>query len=66
MSDIVVEKFSKQMMSAYGYDFKILYFPESDNCMVPYKATPDAPAYICMLQKIKIFYQNQVVLSLLI
>ena len=45
MSDIVVEKFSKQMMSAYGYDFKILYFPESDNCMVPYKATPDASAY---------------------
>ena len=33
------------MISAYGYDFKIPYFPESDHCMVPYKATPDAPAY---------------------
>ena len=45
MSDIVVEKPSKQMMSAYGYDFKIPYFSESGNCMVNYKATPDAAAY---------------------
>ena len=45
MSDVVVEKPSKQMMSVYSYDFKIPYFSESDNCMVNYKATPDAAAY---------------------
>ena len=32
-------------MSTYGYDFKIPYFPESDHCMIPYKATPHAAAY---------------------
>ena len=45
MSDVTVEKFSKQMTSANAYDIKIPYFPESDNCMVPYKPTPDAAAY---------------------
>ena len=46
MSDIVVpiEKSSKEM-SLFDYDFKVPYFPESDKCKVPYKATPDAAAY---------------------
>ena len=32
-------------MSLFDYDFKVPYFPESDECKVPYKATPDAAAY---------------------
>ena len=46
MSDIVlpIEKSSKEM-SLFDYDFKVPYFPESDECKVPYKATPDAAAY---------------------
>ena len=46
MSDIVlpIEKSSKEM-SLFDYDFKVPYFPESDKCKVPYKATPDAAAY---------------------
>ena len=46
MSDIVlpIEKPSKEM-SLFDYDFKVPYFPESDECKVPYKATPDAAAY---------------------
>ena len=46
MSDIVVpiEKSSKEM-SLFDYDFKVPYFPESDECKVPYKATPDAAPY---------------------
>ena len=46
MSDIVlpIEKSSKEM-SVFGYDFKVPYYPESDECKVPYKATPDAAAY---------------------
>ena len=46
MSDIVlpIEKSSKEI-SAFDYDFKVLYYPESDKCKVPYKATPDAAVY---------------------
>ena len=46
MSDIVlpIEKSSKEM-SLFDYDFKVPYFPESDKCKFPYKATPDAAAY---------------------
>ena len=46
MSDIVlpIEKSSKEM-SLFDYDFKVSYFPESEECKVPYKATPDATAY---------------------
>ena len=46
MSDIVlpIEKSSKEM-SLFDYDFKLPYFPESEECKVPYKATPDAAAY---------------------
>ena len=46
MSDIVlpIEKSSKEM-SLFDYDFKLPYFPESEECKVPYKATPDATAY---------------------
>ena len=46
MSDIVIpiKKSSKEMF-LFDYDFKVPYFPESDECKVPYKATPDAAAY---------------------
>ena len=46
MSDIVlpIEKSSKEM-SVLDYDFKVPYYPESDEIKVPYKATPDAAAY---------------------
>ena len=46
MSDIVIPiKKSSKEMSLFDYDFKVPYFPESDECKVPYKATPDAAAY---------------------
>ena len=46
MSDIVIPiKKSSKEMSLFDYDFKVPYFPESDECKVPYKATPDAGAY---------------------
>ena len=46
MSDIVlpIEKSSKEM-SLFDCDFKVPYFLESDECKVPYKATPNAAAY---------------------
>ena len=46
MSDVVlpIEKSSKEM-SKFDYDFKIPYYPESDEAKLPYKATPDAAAY---------------------
>ena len=47
MSDVVglpSEKSSKSM-SVYNYDFKLSYYPESDECKVPYKATSEAAGY---------------------
>ena len=47
MSDVVglpIEKSSKSM-SVCDYDFKLLYYPESDECKVPYKATSEAAGY---------------------
>ena len=32
-------------MSVIEYNFKVPYYPESDECKVPFKATPDAAAY---------------------
>ena len=32
-------------MSVFEYDFKLPYYPESDECKVPYKATSEAPGY---------------------
>ena len=32
-------------MSVCDYDFKLLYYPESDKCKVPYKATSEAVGY---------------------
>ena len=32
-------------MSVIDYDFNVPYYPESDECKVPYKATPDAAGY---------------------
>ena len=46
MSDVVlpIKKSSKEM-PVFDCDFKVPYYPESDECKVPYKATPDAAAY---------------------
>ena len=46
MSDVIlpIEKSSKEMI-VFDYDFKVPYYPESDECKVSYKATPDAAAY---------------------
>ena len=46
MPDVVlpVEKSSKEI-SKFDYNFKVPYYPESDEAKVPYKATPDAAAY---------------------
>ena len=44
MSDVVglpIEK-SSNPMSVFDYDFKLPYYPESDECKVPYKATTEA------------------------
>ena len=58
MSDIVlpIEKSSKEI-SAFDYDFKVPYYPESDECRVPYKATPDAAAYDLYAAEIKKSYR---------
>ena len=32
-------------MSVFDYDFKLPYYPESDECKVPYKATTEAAGY---------------------
>ena len=47
MSDVVglpIEKSSKSM-SVHDYDFKLPYYPESDECKVSYKATSEAAGY---------------------
>ena len=47
MSDVVglpIEK-SSNPMSVFDYDFKLPYYPESDECKVPYKATTEAAGY---------------------
>ena len=61
MSDVVglpIEK-SSNPMSVFDYDFKLPYYPESDECKVPYKATTKLQDMICTLLKIKKFYQKQ-------
>ena len=32
-------------MNKFNYDFKVPYYPDSDNFKVPYKSTTDAAAY---------------------
>ena len=47
MSDVVglsIEK-SSASISIFNYDFKVPYYPESDECKVPYKATSEAAGY---------------------
>ena len=53
MSDIVLPI----EISAFDYDFKVPYYPESDECKVPYKATPDAAAYDLCAAEIKKSYR---------
>ena len=56
MSDVVlpIEKSSKEM-TVFDYDFKVPDYPESDECKVPYKATPDAAAHDLYAAEDKIF-----------
>ena len=47
MSDVVglsIEK-SSASISVFNYDFKVPYYPESDECKVPYKDTSEAAGY---------------------
>ena len=46
MSDVglPIEK-SSVSMSVFNYDFKVSYYPESDECKVLYKATSEAAGY---------------------
>ena len=46
MPDVIlpVQK-SSQDMSKFDYDFKVSYYPESDEAKFPYKATPDVASY---------------------
>ena len=44
MSDVVLP-IEKSSVNKYDYDLKVPYYPESDDCKVPYKSTPDAAAY---------------------
>ena len=39
-----IEK-SSASMSVFNYDFKVPYYPESDECKVPYKANSEAAGY---------------------
>ena len=66
MSDIIlpIEKSSKEM-SLFDYDFKLPYFPESEECKVPYKATPDAAAYdLYVAENKKILPNSNAIVSL--
>ena len=68
MSDLVglpIEKSSKSM-SVFEYDFKLPYYPESDECKVPYKATSEAAGYDLYAAEDKKFYQKQTLLFRLI
>ena len=53
-----IEK-SSASMSVFNYDFKVPYYPESDECKVPYKATVKLQDMICMLLKIRSFTKNK-------
>ena len=44
MSDVVLP-IEKSSVNKYNYDFKVPYYPKSDDCKVPYKNTPDTAAY---------------------
>ena len=44
MSDVVGLPI-EQSMFVCDYDFKLPYYPESDECKVPYKATSEAAGY---------------------
>ena len=39
-----IEK-SSASMSVFNYDFKVPYYPESDECKFPYKANSEAAGY---------------------
>ena len=44
MSDVVLP-IEKSSVIKSNYDFKVPYYPESDDCKVPCKSTPDADVY---------------------
>ena len=66
MSDIVlpIEKSSEEM-SLFDYDFKVPYFPQYDECKVPYKDTPDAAAYDLYAAENKKILLNSIAIVLL-
>ena len=61
MSDVVglpIEK-SSASMSVFNYDFKVPYYPESDEYKVLYKATSETAGYDLYAAEDKKFYQKQ-------
>ena len=59
---VPIEKYFKSEI--FDYDIKVKYYPESDEAMVPYKATLMLQDMICMLLKQQMFYQTLMRLSL--
>ena len=53
---VPIEKYFKSEI--FDYDIKVKYYPESDEAMVPYKATLMLQDMICMLLKQQMFYQT--------
>ena len=52
-------------MTVFDYDFKVPYYPESDECKVPYKATPDAATYdLCAAENKNILPKSNAIVSL--
>lgn len=41
----VVLPIEKSSVNKFGYDFKVPFYPGSDDCKVPFKTTPDAAGY---------------------
>ena len=69
MSDVVVglpiEKSSKEIMSVFEYDFKIPYFPVSDDCQVPYKPNREDAGYdLYAAEDKEILPKNNAIISL--
>ena len=69
MSDVVVglpiEKSSKEIISVCEYDFKIQYFPVSDNCAVPYKPNREDAGYdLYPAEDKEILPKNNAIISL--
>ena len=68
MSDVVslpIEKSSKEIMSVFEHDFKIPYFPVSDDCQVLYKPNrKDAGYDLYAAEDKEILLKNNAIISL--